>query len=297
MAPAARAVLLAWLIGFAAPGIAGPITDLSAANYQNGQTTLTFFQPTPNGSAVVGYQVSINGGGFTALATNRVVSGLSNGTSYTFTVEGCNVYCSSTPSNQATAVPDAPPSPPSLSVSTSGNTVNYTWGTPTSNGCPLQSASYSTNSGQGGSALSAGSTGNLTLSYSTTYTISATVTDSCGLTSTNSAQGTTGAAPPPPGPSVNSITKGALNTTAFGSCPIGGCNWIKASGSGYSSGVSYTWSCADNGAVYFSWSDINVKIKADANGNVTMGDHYCAEGQTGHTVTITIGTASGSYGW
>ncbi|MEI8251740.1 MAG: hypothetical protein WCF98_11270 [Synechococcus sp. ELA057] len=28
MAPAARAVLLAWLIGFAAPGIAGPITDL-----------------------------------------------------------------------------------------------------------------------------------------------------------------------------------------------------------------------------------------------------------------------------
>ena len=178
---------------FTVYGAPGPITDLKAASLQNGQTTLTFSQPASNGSAVVGYQVSVNSGGFIPLATNNVVSGLVNGTSYTFTVKGCNVNCSSTPSNLATAVPDTPPT---VAVSMSaggatGNTFTLTWEAPVASGpaCaftqPGAQEGYGTGSGGPWTYSTPGTKGSYSFTgpYNVTQTLYVLAKDGCGLAS------------------------------------------------------------------------------------------------------------------
>ena len=39
------------------------------------------------------FEVNINGGGWSQLGSNKVISGLTDGASYTFSVRACNTYC------------------------------------------------------------------------------------------------------------------------------------------------------------------------------------------------------------
>ena len=192
---------------FAQPGA---VTNLAATNYQNGQTTLSFTPPASNGQSIQYYQYSENGGPYTQLGSNNVIGGLANGRQYSFVIEACNTYCGA-PSNSATATPDAPPTAPVIGASVSGTTVSFSWGAASSNGCPVSSVAYSLNGGgyTGSSAPGSATTGG---SYSTTYTITVRVTDSCGLSSTSSGSGTTGAPPPPPPPPTFSETETVNNT-------------------------------------------------------------------------------------
>lgn len=176
-------------------GAPGPITDLRATNYADSSTTLNFSTPPSNGSAVVSYQVSINGAAYQPLATSRVVSGLSNGTTYTLTVEGCNVYCSSTPSNSVTATPDVAPTVNGVQFTAggpNGNTFTISWGAPTASGpacafgIPGSRANEGYSSAQGaggGTAVTPGSSGSgsFTGPYNSTVTEWFYVTDGCGL--------------------------------------------------------------------------------------------------------------------
>ncbi|MGA2837723.1 MAG: fibronectin type III domain-containing protein [Acidimicrobiales bacterium] len=179
-------------------GEPGKVTDLSATNFATSSTTLSFSAPPSNGSAVASYQVSINGGAYQPLATNRVVSGLLNGNTYTLNVEGCNVYCSSTPSNTVTATPDVAPTLNGMSFTaggTNGNSFTISWGAPTVSGpaCAFgipgsrANQGYSSTRGVGGGTAatpgSAGS-GSFTGPYNSTVTEWFYVTDGCGL-STN----------------------------------------------------------------------------------------------------------------
>ncbi|MDD9269540.1 immunoglobulin domain-containing protein, partial [Paenibacillus sp. GCM10023248] len=81
-------------------------TNVSAI-YGNGEATVTFMAPTDNGgSAITGYEVTASSGNVavTGAASPIVITGLTNGTSYTFTVKAINGIGKSAPSAESNAV-------------------------------------------------------------------------------------------------------------------------------------------------------------------------------------------------
>jgi len=212
------------------------ITDLSATSNENQQSTLTFTNPDPNGQAISSYLVSVDGGSYSTLAANHVVTGLSNGVSHTFVVEACNTYCSS-PSNQATGKPDAPPSMPGVSGSAVGTTFSFNWGAPTSNGCPITQEGWSTTGGApwNNVGVGAGGTGNIAGGYNQTITVTLFAQDACGLSATSSGSATSG---PPPNPPTVHVGRGGANT-------LNGGYWVNVSGSGFPANAQISFSCSD----------------------------------------------------
>jgi len=84
-------------------GVPDQITSVTATAGDQ-LATLAFTPPADNGDPITGYQAMVNGGSPQPLAANDQVTGLTNGTSYTFEVEACN------------AAGCGPPSPPSNAV-------------------------------------------------------------------------------------------------------------------------------------------------------------------------------------
>jgi hypothetical protein len=98
----------------------------------NAQASVAFTAPAPNGGpAITGYTVTSSPGNITASGSSSpiVVTGLTNGTAYTFTVVAANAIGSSVASAASTAVtPLAPPSVPSfLAPQPSNGQVVLTW--------------------------------------------------------------------------------------------------------------------------------------------------------------------------
>lgn len=116
------------------------VASLTAApTGTSGQVQLAFPDAGANGSAITGYQVSIGGGGWQALAANRLVGGLPNGVDHSFRVIGCNANgCSDhLPSPAAGANPFGPPSAPGISASVSGTVITWNWTVGDLGGRPL----------------------------------------------------------------------------------------------------------------------------------------------------------------
>jgi uncharacterized protein (TIGR02145 family) len=91
----------------------------------NVQATVAFSVPVANGgTAITGYTVTASPGGFTKTGTNSplIVTGLTNGTSYTFTVVANNAAGNSVASTVSNAVtPNSVPNSPTSPVATAGN--------------------------------------------------------------------------------------------------------------------------------------------------------------------------------
>lgn len=96
-----------------APGIPTAVT----ATAENGQATITFTAPeSDGGSEITGYLVTATPGGLTVTGNGSplTISGLTNGTSYTFTVQAINkVGISELSAESNTVIPSAPSSVPS----------------------------------------------------------------------------------------------------------------------------------------------------------------------------------------
>lgn len=116
-------------VPFTVPGIPADV----AATAGDGQATVTLTAPVDNGgSPVTSYEVTASPGNITVVSTGTsiVVTGLSNGTSYTFSVKAVNAAGSSTASAASNIViPATVPGIPANVVATPGNgqaTVTFT---------------------------------------------------------------------------------------------------------------------------------------------------------------------------
>ena len=119
----------------------GAPTNVTATNHANSQSTVSWTAPASNGGSVItGYTVTSSGGQTLhhhAGTTSCTVTGLTNGTAYTFTVTATNIAgtgASSAPSASITpaTVPGAP-----TGVSAGSNVDSQspvTWTIPASNG-------------------------------------------------------------------------------------------------------------------------------------------------------------------
>ena len=128
---------------YKAPTVSPPGAPTSVkATASNAQASVTWTAPSSNGGAAISaYTVTASPGGKTATSTSTsaTVTGLTNGTSYTFTVKATN-SAGTGPSSAASnaVIPTGPvtvPGAPTSVKATAGNAqASVTWTAPSSNG-------------------------------------------------------------------------------------------------------------------------------------------------------------------
>jgi hypothetical protein len=164
-------------------GVPGVPTNVVAAA-GDGQATVDFVPPPANGSPIKSYTVTVSPGGATFVAKHAPikVTGLTNGTSYTFIVTATNGVGTGPPSNPSNAVtPTGVPDAPTNVTATAGSgqaTVSFT--APPDNGSAI--TSYTVTASPGGKTKSgSGSPITVTgLAHGTKYTFTVTATNGVG---------------------------------------------------------------------------------------------------------------------
>ncbi len=114
--------------------------SISAANSGIGAVDLSWPAASPNGSALLRYEISVNDGGpvNVGLVTSTTRSGLANGTAYRFKVRACNdVDCGAWSPNAAVTTWGAPNQPGAPNASAGNRSVDASWGAPNNNGRPI----------------------------------------------------------------------------------------------------------------------------------------------------------------
>jgi predicted phage tail protein len=104
------------------------------------QATVSWTAPANNGSAITGYQVTPIVGGtpqaprlFASTATSQVITGLTNGTTYTFAVAAVNGRGTGLATESAPIVVGAPTAPPLVTATAGAAKATVTWTAPASN--------------------------------------------------------------------------------------------------------------------------------------------------------------------
>ena len=182
---------------YGGPSAPGAVTNVNATAGQQ-SATVTWSAPS-SGGPPTSYTVTPYIGSTAQTpttvtgsppATTATVSGLTAGTSYTFTVQAANASGSGPSSSQSNSVtptaPTAPSTPTNISVSPATSQALVSWTAPNSNGSPitgytvtpyLGSAAQTPFPVNSGSATSADVTG---LTNGTTYTFTVKATNSIG---------------------------------------------------------------------------------------------------------------------
>ena len=125
---------------FVAQSIPGDATAVSAIATAAGQITLTWTAPTNLGGLTLdAYKITGNEGFAAETATNtsttKVINGLRDGTSYTFTIQASNSLGDAAGESFASAlVATVPGAPTAVTASISGSTVSVGWSAPTNTG-------------------------------------------------------------------------------------------------------------------------------------------------------------------
>ena len=221
----------------------------------NGQATVTWVAPASNGgSPITGYTVTAAPGGQTCSTTGALsctVTGLTNGTSYTFTVVATNsVGAGSASAASSPVVPVGSPGAPTGVTATAGNgQATVTWVAPASNGgSPI--TGYTVTAAPGGQTCS--TTGALSctvtgLTNGTSYTFTVVATNSVGSSGASAPSASTVPVAVPGAPS---------GVMAVGGDRMATVSWVAPVSTGGASITGYTvtaapggQTCSTNGAV------------------------------------------------
>ena len=107
----------------------------------NGSATVTSWVAAPNGAAVTGYVVTPFAGtvalasrSFPGAGTSHLVTGLTNGTAYSFRVAAQNAYGIGPAATSATVVVGLPAAPTGASVQGGSSSATVKWSAPSGNG-------------------------------------------------------------------------------------------------------------------------------------------------------------------
>jgi outer membrane protein OmpA-like peptidoglycan-associated protein len=166
-------------------GVPAAPTDLTAQR-GDGEATVAFKAPADNGSAITGYTVTRTPGGvpttFDCPASPCTVSGLSNGTDYSFSVHATNANGDGPESEPATATPSTVPSvPPTVSAVRGDESATVSFTAPADDGGALPSGYTVTASPGKASATCLGSPCRVTgLTNGTSYTFTVHATNIAG---------------------------------------------------------------------------------------------------------------------
>ena len=198
---------------------------IGTATKGNAQATVTFTAPASNGgSAITGYTVTSSPGGLTGTgsASPITVTGLTNGTAYTFTVIATNANGNSLASSASNSVtPSTVPGAPTIGTATPGNvqaTVTFT--APASNGGSAITG-YTVTSSPGG-FTGTGSASPITvtgLTNGTAYTFTVIATNANGNSLASSASNSITPSTVPGAPTIGTATAGNAQATVTFTAP------------------------------------------------------------------------------
>ncbi len=263
-----------------------PVPDVPtsvAGSSDNGQVVVSWLAPVGiGGSAITAYTVTANPGGQTcgwlSGALSCTITGLTNGTPYTFTVKAENSAGKSSASSASAAVtPATVPGAPTSVVGSSGNgQVVVLWLAPVSSGGSAITA-YTVTASPGGQtcswssgALSCTVTG---LTNGTSYTFTVTATNAIG---TSSSSPTSGAVTPA---TVPGAPTSVVASSGNGQVVV---SWLAPVGNGGSTIMAYTVTASPGGRTCgLSSGTLSCTITG-----LTNGTHY--------TFTVTATNAAGT---
>ena len=266
-----------------------PPTNVTATA-GNAQATVSWSAPASDGgSTITQYTVTSSPGGLTAIVDGTTltapVTGLTNGTSHTFTVTATNalgISNASAPSNAVT--PLGPPDPPTNVTATAGQgQATVSWSAPAfDGGSPI--TQYTVTSSPGGLTATVDST---TLEATVTgltpgvqYTLTVTATNALGTSAPAFSNAVIPTAPPPPTPTPTPTPTATSTLIALEVSPTNAAAAIATGIQFKAIGVFADGSTQDLTAEV-TWASSNVAVATvDASGHVSA--------LTAGTVTITV---------
>jgi len=208
----------------AAPGAPTTVT----ASPANAQATVSFIAPASNGGSALSYTVTSSPGGLIAkgAASPLTVTGLTNGTAYTFTVTASNAAGTSAASAASSSVtPVGAPGAPTIGTATPGNaTASVGFSAPVSNGGSAITGYTVTSNPAGGVDANVGTTGlthSITgLTNGTAYTFTVTASSAAGTSAVSAASSSVTPAGVPGAPTIGTATPGATTASVSFTAPV-----------------------------------------------------------------------------
>jgi hypothetical protein len=185
---------------FTQPGLATPPGAPTAVSAVagNGQATVSFTAPTNTGGAdITSYTVTSSPGAFTGTGASSpiIVTGLTNGTAYTFTVTATNSAGTSAASSASVAVTPfgVPDAPTAVTATAESLCALVSWTKPANNGGSVIT-SYTVTSSPGSFTATVNGEDNTScyvygLTNGTAYTFTVTATNAAGTGAASSASG------------------------------------------------------------------------------------------------------------
>ncbi len=271
--------------GFTPPG--APTSVSAATPDGNSSITVSYGAAAGNGATAgeLSYQYSLSGGNWQAMPSNKVISNLSNGTTYTVRVRAVATVggvsepgAESAPSNSV--IPYGPVRNPSVTARANGQSISYSWSPPATNGRAITQMQIRIDGGGWQNVANNGSTsGNY--GYSQTHTIEARAQDAAGQWSAVVSDSARTVDPPQP----RAWTSKGSSAQGMSGCSSASCAYMVLNVENWVAGT-YTLNCNDTEG---RWG--NRTYNVPANGSVQLS---CYTGYTGYTSWVSYSGPGGS---